>query len=60
MKFKIEGINDDGSDIIEPIWKESSEMKSLAVDWNKDEEDHINLRTRFILTYTNNWLQRKS
>ena len=60
LKFKIEGINDDGSDIVEPGWEESSETKSLAVDWSKDEEDDVNLRARFILTYTDDWLQRKS
>ena len=34
-------------------------MKFLAVDWSKDEEDDINLRARFILTFTDDWLQRK-
>lgn len=42
MKFNIRGINDDGSDMVEPGWKESNEMKSLAVDCYKDEEDDIN------------------
>ena len=53
LKFKIEGVVDDGSDIVKPGWEESSEAKSLVVDWNKEEEDDINLRARFILTFTN-------
>ena len=60
MKFKKEGVVDDGLDIVEPSWEESNELKFLAVDWNKDEEDDINLRARFILTFTDDWLQRKN
>ena len=57
--FKTEGVVDDCSDIVELGWEESSELKFLAVDWNKDVEDDINLRSRFILTFTDDWLQRK-
>lgn len=56
LKFKIEGVVDDGSNIVEPGWEESSELKSLAFNWNKDEEDDINLRARFLLTFTDDWL----
>ena len=28
LKFKTEGVVDDGSDIFEPSWEESNEMKS--------------------------------
>ena len=60
LKFKTEGVVDDGLDIVELGWEESSELKFLAVDWNKDVEDDINLRSRFILTFTDDWLQRKN
>ena len=56
----MEGVDDDGLDIVEPGWEESSELKFLAVDWNKDVEDDINLRSRFILTFIDDWLQRKN
>ena len=42
--------------MVEPDWKESNEVKSLVVDWYKEEEDDINWRARFILTYTDDWL----
>lgn len=29
------------------------------VDWNRDEKDDINLRTRSILASTDNWLRQK-
>ena len=60
MKFKTKGVVNDGSDIIELGWEESNELKFLAVDWSKYEEDDTNLRARFILTFTNDWLQRKN
>ena len=58
LKFQIEGVIEDGSDMVEPGWEESSESKSLAVDWNQDEEEDINLRDIFILTCTNDWLKK--
>ena len=60
LKFNIKGIVDDGSDIVEPDWNESNEMKSLAVDWYKEEEDDINWMAKFILTYTYDWLQKRT
>ena len=56
LQFKIEGVVDDGSDTVEPSWEESSELKFLVVDWNKDEEDDINLTARFILKFIGDWL----
>ena len=46
--------------MVEPGWKESNEAKFLAVDWYKEEEDDINQRVRFILTYTDDWLQKRT
>ena len=46
--------------MIEPGWRELNEIKSLAIDWYKDEEDDIILRARFILTYMDDWLQKKA
>ena len=60
LKFQIEGIIEDGSNIVEPGWEEANESKLQEVDWNQEEEDDINLRTRSILTYTNDWLKRQS
>lgn len=60
LKFQIEGIIEDGSYMIEPSWEESNESKSLVVDQNYDEEEDINLRARFILTYTDDWLKKQS
>ena len=54
LKFQLEGIIEDGSDIVEPGWEETSESKILEVDWNQEEEDDINPRTRYILSHTNN------
>ena len=34
--------------------------KSLVVDWNQDEEEDINLRARFIFTYTDDWLKKQN
>ena len=51
LKFNVEGIVDDGSNMEEPGWKESNELKFLAVDWHKEEDDNVNRRMRFILTY---------
>ena len=59
LKFQLEGIVEDGSDIIAPGWEEASEIKHLEVDWNQEEEDDINLRTRSILTHIDDWLKRK-
>lgn len=60
LKFRTEGVIKDGSDIVEPGWDESNKSKSLVVDWNQDEEDDINLRARFIFTYTDDWLKKQS
>ena len=60
LKFKTEGVIEDGSDMVEPGWEESNESNSLVVDWNQDEEEDTNLRARFILNYTDDWLKKKS
>ena len=60
MKFNVEGIVDDSSKMVEPGWRESHEANFLTVDWNKEEEDDINRRMRFILTYTDDWLQQRT
>ena len=59
LKFKIERMIEDGLDMIELVWEESNESKSLVVDWNQDEEEDIDLRARFILTYIDDWLKKK-
>lgn len=59
LKFLLDGVIEDGSDIIELGWEETSEMKQLEVDWDQEEEDDINLRTRSILTHIDNWLRRR-
>lgn len=59
LKFKTQGIVEDGSCLVEPEWEESNETKFLTVDWSKEEDDDINWRARSILTYTDDWLQRK-
>ncbi len=46
--------------MIEPSWDESHESKSLVVDWNQDEEEDMNLRARFIFTYTNDQLKKQN
>ena len=46
--------------MVEPGWKESDKAKFLAVDWYKEEEDDINRRVRFILTYTDDMLQKRT
>ena len=60
LKFQLEGIIEDGLDIVELGWEEVSDSKKLKVDCNQEEEDEINLRTRFILTHSDNWLRRQS
>lgn len=54
FKFKLEAIVEDGLDVVEPGWEEANEQKQLEVDWNRAKEDDVNLRTRSILSYTNN------
>jgi hypothetical protein len=57
LKFQLYGIVEDGTEVIEPGW--DREEKHLGVDWGQDEDDDINLRTRTILTCTDNWLKRQ-
>lgn len=59
MKFKTQGIIEDGSSLIESSWEGSDETKFLTIDWSKEEDDDINLRARSIFTYTDDWLQGK-
>jgi len=60
LKFNVEGIVDDGLKMVEPNWRKSHEANFFIVDRNKEEEDDINQRMRFILTYTNEWLQQRT
>jgi hypothetical protein len=60
LNFRTEGINDDGSDMIEPGWQETNATQSLTFDWSKEEEDDINMRARFILSCTDDWLQKRT
>ena len=46
--------------MVELGWKESDETRFLVVDWYKEEEDDINWRVRFILTCTDDWLQKRT
>lgn len=59
LKFWLEGVVEDGSNIIEPGWEEVSDLKQLEIDWNHGEDDNINLRTRSILTHMDNWSRRR-
>jgi hypothetical protein len=56
LNFKIQGIIEDGSSLIEPGWEGSNETKFLTVDWSKEEDEDINLRARSIFTYIDDWL----
>lgn len=59
MNFKTQEIIEDDSSLIEPGWEGSNETKFLTIDWNKEEDGDINLRSRSILTYRHDWLQGK-
>ena len=56
----MEGVIEDDLDMVEPSQEESNEAKSISVDWNQDEEEDINLRARFILTYIYDQLKKQS
>ncbi len=60
LKFNVEGIMDDGLNLVEPGWKKLEKARFLVVDWFKEEEDDINRRIRFILTYMDDWLQQRA
>lgn len=60
MKLQLEGLVEDDLDIVEPGWEEASELKQFEVDWDLEEEDDINQRTRSILIHKDNWLRRRS
>lgn len=59
IRFSIEGVTDDGSDLIKPNFKGLLDTKEINVDWSNKEEDEIECITQHVLKLTEKWLQAK-